>query len=103
MSKKDEPIEVEGVVKDDVPPKKIDPKSMALKSLAGYTGGVILANAMPGGLLAQIAYLAGGSVLVASAVEAIDRKTDELAERIGELLSEAVVIDLPRKGDKDEK
>lgn len=103
MSKKEEPIEVEAVVKDDEPPKKIDPKAMALKSLAGYTGGVILANAMPGGLLAQIAYLAGGSVLVASAVEAVDRKTDELAERIGELLSEAVVIDLPRKGDKDEK
>lgn len=102
MSKK-EPIEVEAVVKDDEPTKKIDPKSMALKSLAGYTGGVILANAMPGGLLAQIAYLAGGSVLVASAVEAVDRKTDELAELIGELLSEAVVIDLPRKGDKDEK
>lgn len=101
MSKKEEPIEVEAVVKDE-PPKKIDPKSMALKSLAGYTGGVILANAMPGGLLAQIAYLAGGSVLVASAVEAVDKKTDELAERIGEMLAEAITIDLPRKGDKDE-
>ena len=103
MSKKEEPIEVEGIVKDEVPPKKVDPKSMALKSLAGYTGGVILANAMPGGLLAQIAYLAGGSVLVASAVEAVDKKTDELAERIGEMLAEAVSIDFPnRKGDNDE-
>lgn len=98
MSKEKETIEVEGVVKNDEPPKKIDPKAMALKSLAGYTGGVLLANAMPGGLFAQIAYLAGGSVLVASAVEAVDKKTDELAERIGEMLAEAVNIELVHGG-----